>query len=110
MEKPSKPEDEYFAQEDVERLRKLAFQQKQALAAQEREALRKLHHMKCPNCGLDLHNVEHGPVHLATCFNCHGVFLQEGQLAKLLAEGRHRAGEHSIIEAVLNLFKKETGA
>ena len=83
--KPSKDEDEYFKREDIEKVRKLAFQQKQTLADAERDR-RKLHHMKCPNCGLDLHEVQHGHVNVDTCFNCQGVFLRQGSLEQLLKE------------------------
>ena len=105
--KPSKQEDDYFAREDVEKKRKLAFHQHQMLAAQEREALQKLHHMKCPACGLDLHAVRHGAVEVDTCFNCKGIFLREGQLARLMKEEQHASG--SVMDTVLNLFKKEMG-
>ena len=105
--KPSKQEDEYFAREDVEKKRKLAFAQHQTLAGQEREALKKLHHMKCPSCGLDLHAVRHSSVEVDTCFNCHGVFLREGQLEKLLKAEHQPSG--SVMQTVLTLFKKEMG-
>ena len=54
LDKPSRDEDEYFAREDVEK-RKLAFQQSEVMAEQQKEALRTLHYMKCPKCGFDLH-------------------------------------------------------
>ena len=40
LDKPSKPEDEYFAAEEVEAKRRLAFQQGKLLAQQQREALK----------------------------------------------------------------------
>ena len=39
--KPSNTEEEYFARENAERLRKLAAEQKTSLASAERESLRK---------------------------------------------------------------------
>ena len=40
LDKPSREEDEYFAREDVEKKRKLAYQQAQVMAEQQKEALR----------------------------------------------------------------------
>ena len=45
LDKPSRDEDEYFAREDVEKKRKLAFQQSEVMAEQQKEALRTLHEM-----------------------------------------------------------------
>src|SRR2546430_10594582 len=49
--KPSTTEDEYFAREDAERLRKLHYEELKRLQQSEREALRKLHHGRCSECG-----------------------------------------------------------
>ena len=46
-----------------------------------------LHHMKCPRCGLDLHSLAQGDVEVDTCFHCHGMWLDAGELEKLLARG-----------------------
>jgi hypothetical protein len=105
--KPSREEDEYFAREDFEKVRKLAFKQHQALAAHERETLKKLHHMKCPNCGMDLHSVKLGKVHVDNCFHCKGMFLNAGVLEQLVGEELH--AKRAVIQDVLTLFKKELG-
>ena len=105
LDKPSKPEDEYFAAEEVEAKRKLAFQQGQALAAQQREALKKLHYMKCPKCGFDLHALDEGKVHVDSCFNCKGVFLDAGELQKLKTEATHEHRKTPLISSILDLFK-----
>jgi len=57
MAKASDTEEEYFARENAERLRKLAAEQKKSLADSEREKLRKLHHMRCPKCGMELQEI-----------------------------------------------------
>lgn len=107
LDKPSKPEDEYFAAEEVEAKRKLAFQQGQVLAEQQREALKKLHHMKCPKCGFDLHALDEGTVHVDTCFNCKGVFLEAKDLERLKAEAAHEHRKAPLISAILDLFKRD---
>jgi hypothetical protein len=107
LDKPSKPEDEYFAAEEVEAKRKLAFQQSQLLAAQQQEALKKLHYMKCPKCGFDLHPLNAGTVHLDSCFNCKGVFLEAKDLERLKSEGTHGHFKAPVVNAILGLFKHD---
>ncbi|HET9451172.1 MAG TPA: zf-TFIIB domain-containing protein [Aggregicoccus sp.] len=102
--KPSTLEDEYFAREDIEKMRKLALEQSREMAEKQRAALRQLHHMKCPKCGMDLHTLRKGSVELDTCFHCHGMWLDSGELEKLLAEDHPQRG--SVMKAVLNIFKK----
>ena len=50
-EKPSSPEDEYFARENAERIRKLHKEEQSRLQQSEKDALRKLHAGRCSNCG-----------------------------------------------------------
>ncbi len=107
LDKPSKPEDEFFAAEEVEAKRKLAFQQGERLAAQQREALKQQHWMKCPKCGLDLHALDEGQVHLDTCFNCHGVWMDAAELKKLKSEAAHQNRRTPLIDSILNLFKRD---
>src|SRR5689334_17901833 len=83
FERPSNTEDEYFAREEIEQKRKLALAQAKQLEAAHREELKKLHHMKCPKCGMDLHALTRGKVELDTCFNCHGIWLDAGELQRL---------------------------
>jgi len=102
--KPSNQEEEYFAREEVEKKRKLTLQQQQETAQQEREALKQLHFMKCPKCGFDLHAITKGKVVVDTCFNCHGVFLDAGELERLLhGEGDETTG--TVMRAILNFVK-----
>lgn len=105
-EKPSQTEDEYFAREEIEKKRKLALQQQQETAAKEREQLKQLHYMKCPKCGFDLHEITKGKVVLDTCFNCHGMFLDAGELERLLhGEGDETTG--SVMRSILNMVKRK---
>jgi uncharacterized protein len=104
LDKPSTQEDEYFAREDIEKKRKLALEQSRETAQQQREQLKALHHMKCPKCGMDLHTLRKGSVEIDTCFHCHGMWLDAGELEKLLADDSPQRG--SVMKAVLNIFKK----
>ena len=58
MQKPSSPEDEYFAVEEAEKKRKLALQLKSETAEKERARLKELHWMRCPKCGMEMHEVK----------------------------------------------------
>ena len=105
QEKPSSQEEEYFAREEIEKKRKLALRQAEETAAKERERLKQLHHMKCPKCGMDLQAIAKGKVEVDTCFNCHGVWLDAGELEQLLrGEGKDGAG--SVMRSVLNIIRR----
>ena len=105
IDKPSSLEDEYFAREEIEKKRKLAAKQQEELAAKQKAELKKLHYMKCPKCGLDLHTLTRGTVEIDTCFNCQGVWLDGGELEQILAQGSERSG--GVMKAVLNIFGKK---
>ena len=99
--KPSNTEEEYFARENAERLRKLAADQKKDLAQAERDALRKAHHMRCPKCGLELKTLSFKGVEIDRCFSCNGTWLDAGELEKLSGEeGR------GITASILDIFKQ----
>ena len=82
IEKPSKNEDEYFAQRDQEELRKMRDRQ----AAERRAAERGSHHMKCPKCGGDLHTEAFHGVQVDRCVDCHGIWLDHDEIAVLTKE------------------------
>jgi hypothetical protein len=105
FDKPSSTEEEYFAREEIEKKRKLALQQAEETAAKQREELQKLHYMKCPKCGMDLQTLTRGNVEIDTCFNCHGVWLDAGELDQILAQGHEGGGK--VMGAILNLFKRK---
>jgi uncharacterized protein len=74
--KPSRNEDEYFAREDAELLRK----QRERAQAAAIEAERKSHYMKCPKDGYDLSSSEYHGVQIETCPHCGGIWLDAGEL------------------------------
>ena len=105
FDKPSSTEEEYFAREEIEKKRKLALQQAEETAAKQREQLMQLHYMKCPKCGMDLQTLTRGNVEIDTCFNCHGVWLDAGELDEILAQGHEGGGK--VMGAILNIFKRK---
>jgi uncharacterized protein len=78
--KPSKNEDEYFAREDAARMRKL--REKEAAERTARERLS--HFMKCPKCGGALHTELYHSIQLDRCPDCHGVWLDHGEMEILM--------------------------
>ncbi len=101
--KPSTSEDEYFVREDAEKKRKLAHQTRKEKHAAELKALRDLHFMHCPKCGLEMHAMKHRGFDVEVCFNCNGVFLDQADLERL-----QKPEHHAVMGAILNWFKPET--
>lgn len=100
--KPSHPEDEYFAREDAEKKRRLALQVKRETAEAERERLRALHHMRCPKCGMPMHQVRLRQIDVDVCFACGGVFLDRGDIDVIAAPQ-----QKGIMAAILNWLRPE---
>jgi uncharacterized protein len=100
--KPSHPEDEYFAREDVEVKRRLALQVKRETDQAERERLRALHHMHCPKCGMPMHEVRLRGLDVDVCFACGGVFLDRGEIDVIAAPE-----QKGIMAAILNWLRPE---
>ena len=101
--KPSTTEDEYFVREDAEKKRRIALEQKRALAADEQRRLKELHWMHCPKCGMEMHEVRLRSLDVETCFSCGGIFLDKGEI-DVIAHPQQKG----IMGAILNWFKDET--
>ena len=96
-------EDAYFALEDAEKKRRIALETKKVLAAAEQKALRELHHMHCPKCGMTMQEVKMGKLDVDACFSCGGIFLDKGEI-DVIAQPQQKG----IMAAILNWFKDET--
>ncbi len=81
--RPSEQEEEYFAKVEIERRRKLEEERTKAVAAAERQRLKELHYMRCPKCGMELHEVEYRGVKIDKCFQCEGLWLDAGEMETL---------------------------
>src|SRR6266478_2063449 len=91
MSKPTATEEEYFARENAERMRKLAAEQKKSLAQAERDKLKQLHQMRCPKCGMELKEIEVRGVQVDRCFSCNGTWLRRaGEARRRPATGQRR--------------------
>ena len=100
MHKPT-AEDEYFAREDAEKLRKLAAEKRAQLAENEKQRLHELHHNHCPNCGMAMGAVNYRGLKITRCFGCNGTFLSSGDLEKMARAEPDGVG---VMNDVLRLF------
>lgn len=100
--KPTSPEDDYFAREEIEKLYRLAKETAANRKVEEAEALRKAHFMKCPKCGNDLSTVHFRDVEIDRCFHCNGNWLDAGELEKLAGAEE----KHGILSAIFKSFQK----
>jgi hypothetical protein len=100
MSKPTQTEEEYFARENAERLRKLAADEQKSIAKAEREKLKQAHHMRCPKCGMELKEIDVRGVQVDRCFSCNGTWLDAGELEKL---GAGQGGD-TVMASILRVF------
>lgn len=91
QEKPSRNEDEYFAKQDAELIKQMREKLDKEREANERKA----HFMKCPKCGADMKEEDHGPVKVDVCPECHGMFLDAGEM-ELLQKAQGNAGSRLL--------------
>lgn len=99
MPKRPHPEVEYFGKMDAMKKRRIAEEKKLKLAKNELERLKELHWRRCAQCGLELETIIFKGTSIHKCFNCGGVFLEEGAMEKLCGEESH------ILESIIDIFK-----
>ncbi len=73
-------ENKFFAERDAQLLAKL----KAKAGAHDEEVVRELTHNRCPRCGEHLAKRSHLEVHVERCPKGHGVWLDDGELDKLV--------------------------
>ena len=100
--KPGTLEEEYFAREDAERLRKLHADEQTALQQSQKDALRSLHAGRCSGCGAQLVPEQVSGIVVQHCPACGGAFLDKRAWDTLHAQ---HGEPHSVMGSVLNWFK-----
>ncbi len=78
--KPSRNEDEYFAKLEAERIVRKRLEMEKLTQDSERKS----HYMRCPKCGGSLVTAEFNRVQAERCPECHGVWLDAGELDAVL--------------------------
>lgn len=71
-------EDDFFKKEEAAARERAAA----AKAEQERAALKEKHFMRCPKCGGQLVEEHHDLCDIDKCQDCHGIWLDPGELDK----------------------------
>ena len=93
-------EDEYFAKEEVEKLRKLHHDMVKKLGAAGMAKAKAEHANRCPNCGMEMQKLPtYKGVTLLRCFNCGGAFIPPEAGAEL--QKKSKAREHATVEAII---------
>lgn len=81
--KPSEPENEYFARLEAQKRVEAEVKRAAAVATEERKRLKDLHFMHCPKCGAELMEETLEGISVDICPGCRGVWLDDGELGKL---------------------------
>ena len=97
--KPSRNEDEYFAKQDAEAIK--AYRAR--LDSDRQQADRKSHFMKCPKCGADLAEQRMGSVAVDVCPDCHGMWLDAGELD--LVRKARESDQPGLVDDFLDFFR-----
>ena len=81
---PTDPEEEYFKREEIAKIRASRKAATHAMADSERDSLKQQHWMRCPKCGMELHEVDFRGVRVDSCFSCGGMYFDAGEVTKIL--------------------------
>ena len=82
-EKPSDREDEFFLKMDAEKIGSLRGDLDEKRKEEEKQKRKETHWMKCPKCGTDLEEINYQSVMIDKCNECHGIWLDAGELELL---------------------------
>lgn len=82
--KPSDKEEEYFRQVEMERIAELRRKHLHEMRESDRARRRELHHMHCAKCGDTMTVTRLGGVEVEVCPECGGIYLDAGELDKLV--------------------------
>lgn len=101
VDKPSKPEDEYFKKLDEEKKRKLREKIEKEKEEMRKKYEKEAHWMKCPKCGSDLKEVVYRGVLVDKCTSCEGIWLDRGEIEILAGEGS------GFVNSLLNFLRRK---
>jgi len=84
--KASEKEQEYFLKQEIARLKKLREEHLANMKKEERDAMKKLHYLRCAKCGQKMETESLGGVEIEVCPDCGGIYLDAGELGKIVDE------------------------
>ena len=95
-----KDEEEFIARKEFERKQKKEEEKQKLLAKEERQQLKKLHHMRCPKCGMQLIEIDYKGIKIDECSECKGVWLDAGELESIAGM------EKPALKKLFSIFSK----
>lgn len=105
---PREKEEEYFLRQEMERLKALREQHRRQQEAEERARMRELHFMHCAKCGQRMETTTLSGVEVELCPDCGGLYLDAGELEKLL-DARRQGPFASALATVRRLWGEVGG-
>jgi len=99
--KPSHNEDEYFARRDAELIKELRKNRDVERTAAERNS----HLMHCPKCGAQLVETERRGIKLDSCPECHGVWVDQGEIDLIMKASEHHPTSH-MMQDIISFFHR----
>ena len=94
------PEEEYFHQQEREKLEKLRREAETARNQQAAADLKELHFHKCGKCGNDMDTSLYKGIEIEVCATCGSVLLDPGELQELAGED-----DSGFFQAVGDMFR-----
>jgi Zn-finger nucleic acid-binding protein len=98
--KPSEKEEEYILRQEWDRRKKAEQEKQNLLDKEEKERLKKLHHMKCCKCGMEMISLDFKGITVDRCSGCEGLYLDKGELEAILKKDK------SVIDRVFKAFRE----
>lgn len=98
--KASSKEEEFFARQEFEKLKKVEEEKQKKLAEEEKRKAKELHYLKCPKCGMDLIEIDYKSIKVDKCSACAGVWLDAGEM-ELVAKM-----DKTGLDKLFSVFKK----
>jgi len=95
-------EDEYFARTEFDRCKKLAEERAAKLKQKELDELKRLHWMRCPKDGMELIEIELKGVRVDKCSHCGGIYLDNGELEKIV---QSTPASEGFVSHILKVFR-----
>ncbi len=97
--KPTNFENEFFARQEYERLKKLHDEEAKKMQEEEKRKLKELHHMHCPKCGNKMIEISFKDIQIDECPECKGIYFDNGELDQILKS------ETGLLGKISGIFK-----
>ena len=102
IDKPSNPEDEYFAKEELEKLQELRKRLDAERKQKEADQRRAQYWMRCPKCGGEMTEKPLRDIMVDVCKSCGGIYFDKGELDLLVDM---KSG--SILKRIVNALSED---